>query len=82
MCLELIAAYRERMQREEKNYQKTVSETVNQANTEVNRIDRQWNEDEIIINSNIRGVERQREESLDNIKSITLSNVINFALFY
>lgn len=70
------------MQHEEQNYQRILSETVNQADTEVSKIDRQWNEDEILIESIIRGVERQHEDSLDNIKSITLSNVINIALLH
>lgn len=80
MYFELIAVYRERMQREERNYQGILSETIKRADAEVNKIDRQWNEDEILIDSIVRADERQWQESSDNATSITLSNVINFAL--
>ncbi|XP_025154550.1 dynein regulatory complex subunit 2 [Harpegnathos saltator] len=79
---QLLETYRKRVQREERNYQRTLSETVNQANTEISKIDRQSNEDETLMESITRGVERKGEESLDNIKSITLSNVINPVNYY
>lgn len=68
------------MQREERSYQNILSETVNQADAEINKIKHQRNEDKILMESIIRGIEQEQEESQDNIKSITLSNVINFAL--
>ncbi|EFN82847.1 Coiled-coil domain-containing protein 65 [Harpegnathos saltator] len=75
---QLLETYRKRVQREERNYQRTLSETVNQANTEISKIDRQSNEDETLMESITRGVERKGEESLDNIKSITLSKIDAF----
>ncbi|XP_032674915.1 dynein regulatory complex subunit 2-like [Odontomachus brunneus] len=75
---QLLETYRKRMQHKERNYQKILFETVNQADTEVGKIDRQWNEDEILIESIIRGIERQHDDSLDNIKSITLSKIDAF----
>lgn len=43
----------------------------------VEQINRHQKEDEILLQAIIRNVERQFNESLNNIKGITLSNVIN-----
>lgn len=70
------------MQDEEQNHQRILSETVDQTNIEINKIDDQSNKDEILIESITRGIERQNEESLDSIKSITFSNVINLTFYF
>lgn len=76
----LLGSYRERMQREERNYRRILNETLDQTDTEVGKIYHQQNEDETLLQSITHGVQRQLEESLNNAKSITLSTVINLAL--
>lgn len=71
----LLRMYRDRMRREEGNYQKILCGTLNQTDTEVSEINRQQNEDEILLQSITCAVQLQQEESLNNVKSITLSNV-------
>jgi len=69
----LLGMYGERMQREEKNYQKTLKETLDQTDDDVDKIHHQQNEDEILLQAITHGVLRQLEESLNNSKSIALS---------
>lgn len=69
----LLGMYEERMQREEKNYRKTLKETLDQTDDDVDKIHHQQNEDEILLEAITHGVLRQLEESLNNSKSIALS---------
>lgn len=70
----LLGSYKERIEREEKNYRRALNETLVQTGAEIDNIHRQQNEDEISLQSITQGVQRQLEESLNNVKSITLSN--------
>lgn len=69
----LLRTYSERVQREESNYRKLLGETLDQTDAQVNKLNRHQNEDEISLQLIARGVQRQQEESLNNVKSITLS---------
>lgn len=70
----LLGKYRERMQREEKNYRKTLKETLDETHVDVDKIHHQQNEDEILLQAIAHGVLRLLEESLNNSKSIALSS--------
>ncbi|GAB1868026.1 Dynein regulatory complex subunit 2 [Camponotus japonicus] len=74
----LLGMYGERMQREEKNYRKTLKETLDQTDDDVDKIHHQQNEDEILLQAITHGVLRQLEESLNNSKSIALSKIDAF----
>jgi len=69
----LLRMYAERMDREDRNYRKILNNSLDQMDHEINEIHYQQNEDEILLHSITRGIELQLEESLNNIKSITLS---------
>lgn len=69
----LLRSYRERLEREEKNYQRILTETLVQTDIEINKIYYQQNEAEISLLSITHDVQQQLEESLNNVKSITLS---------
>lgn len=75
-----LRKYKERIDRENETYQINLNEMLDERDDEVEQINRQQNEDEILLQAIIRNVQRQLNESLNNIKSITLSDVINFAL--
>lgn len=69
----LLTSCRERLEHEERNYQKTLNETLIQTDTEVSKIYLQQNEAEISLQSITHDVQQQLEESLNNVKSIALS---------
>lgn len=69
----LLSSYREKMQCEERNYQRILNEMLIQTDARINKIFYQQNEVEIFLQSTTHGVQQQLEESLNNIKSITLS---------
>lgn len=69
----LLTLCRERLEHEERNYQKTLNETLIQTDTEVSKIYHQQNEAEISLQSITHDVQQQLEESLNNVKSIALS---------
>lgn len=69
----LLISCRERLEHEERNYQKTLNETLIQTDTEVSKIYLQQNEAEISLQSITHDVQQQLEESLNNVKSIALS---------
>lgn len=75
----LLGFYEEKLQREEKNYQRILNETIDQ--TDVGKIHHQQNKDQILLQSITHGVQQQLEESLNNAKSIALSTVINLASY-
>jgi len=69
----LLKMYAERMDREDRNYRKILNDSLDQMDNEISEIHHQQNEDEILLHSITHGIELQLEESLNNIKSITLS---------
>lgn len=75
---QLLRTYKKRMKYEERNYRK--DKALIQTNAGISKMYHQQNETEISLQSIIHGVQRQLEESLNNVKSITLS--INLAQFY
>lgn len=77
---QLLRTYNERVQREESNYRRMLSDTLDQTDDETDKLNRWQNEDEISLQSITRGVQRHQEESLNNVKSITLSKAINLSL--
>lgn len=76
----LLGTYMERMQREERNYRKTLNETLEQTDVEVGKIYHRQNEDEILLQLITHGVQQQLEESLNNAKSIVLGVIINICI--
>ena len=73
----LLRSYKKRMEREEENYRASLNEALSQKDTEVNKICHQQNEDEIFLQSVTHNVQQQLKESLNNLKSITLSINMN-----
>ncbi|XP_011883548.1 PREDICTED: coiled-coil domain-containing protein 65-like [Vollenhovia emeryi] len=76
----LLRSYTQRMECEENNYRKALNEALAQTDTGINKIYYQQNEIEISLQAITHGIQQQLEESLNNVKSITLS--INLAQFY
>ncbi|XP_050447034.1 dynein regulatory complex subunit 2-like [Cataglyphis hispanica] len=74
----LLGMYTERIQREEKNYRKTLNETLDQTDAEVSNIYHQQNEEEILLHLITNGVQRQLQESLNNAKSIAIGKIDAF----
>lgn len=70
----LLGMYKERMQREEKHHRRSLNETLDQTDADVDKIHHQQNEDEILLQAITNGVQQQLEESLNNSKSIALSS--------
>lgn len=70
----LLITYKERIEREERNYYgRILKQTLDQTDVEMNKLYSQQNQDEILLQSVTRGVEREIEESLNNVKGIVLS---------
>lgn len=69
----LLITYKERMEREEKNYERILKQTLDQTDVEMNKLCSQQNQDEILLQSITRRVEREMEESLNNVKGVVLS---------
>lgn len=76
----LLGMYTDRMQREEKNYRKTLNETLEETDAEVNKTYHQQNGEEILLHLITDGVQRQLQESLNNAKSIALGIIINLCI--
>ncbi|TGZ54764.1 Uncharacterized protein DBV15_10959 [Temnothorax longispinosus] len=74
----LLKSYRERLEREERNYRRALNEALVQTDAGINKIYYQQNKVEISLQSITHGVQRQLEESLNNVKSITLSKIDAF----
>ncbi|XP_070522544.1 dynein regulatory complex subunit 2 [Cardiocondyla obscurior] len=74
----LLKTYKERMERDEKNYRNALNEAVIETNTEITKINYQQNKNETLLQSVIHGVKQQLEELLDNAKSMTLSKIDAF----
>ncbi|KAL6440135.1 hypothetical protein ACFW04_003030 [Cataglyphis niger] len=74
----LLGIYTDRIQREEKNYRKTLNETLDQTDAEVSNIYHQQNEEEILLHLITDGVQRQLEESLNNAKSTAIGKIDAF----
>ncbi|XP_071581331.1 dynein regulatory complex subunit 2 isoform X2 [Temnothorax nylanderi] len=74
----LLKSYRERLEREERNYRRALNEALVQTDAGINQIYYQQNKVEISLQSITHGVQRQLEESLNNVKSITLSKIDAF----
>ncbi|XP_020293802.1 coiled-coil domain-containing protein 65-like isoform X2 [Pseudomyrmex gracilis] len=72
----LLITYKERIEREERNYYgRILKQTLDQTDVEMNKLYSQQNQDEILLQSVTRGVEREIEESLNNVKGIVLSKI-------
>lgn len=73
----LLGSYKKRMEHEEKKNRAILNEMLDQKDMEVNKICHQQNEDEIFLQSVTQNIQTQVKESLNNLKSITLSIDIN-----
>lgn len=69
----LLITYKERMEREKGNYERILKQTLDQTDVETNKLYSRQNQDEILLQSITRGIEREMEESLNNVKGIVLS---------
>ncbi|XP_012539585.2 dynein regulatory complex subunit 2 isoform X1 [Monomorium pharaonis] len=68
----LLRSYKERIESKEKNYRRTLNDTLVQTNDEISKIYYQKNQFEISLQSITKGIQQQLEESLNNVKSIAL----------
>ncbi|XP_036140337.1 dynein regulatory complex subunit 2 isoform X2 [Monomorium pharaonis] len=74
----LLRSYKERIESKEKNYRRTLNDTLVQTNDEISKIYYQKNQFEISLQSITKGIQQQLEESLNNVKSIALSKIDAF----